>query len=78
MLISELLGLAQPDAVDDGGVVERVREDGVVGAEHLLEEPRVRVEAARVEDRVLAAVEAGDLVLEFLDANSDSRNFIKC
>ena len=66
MLVSVLFGLAQPDAVDDGGVVELVREDGVLGAEDLLEEAGVGVEAAGVQDGVLAAVELGNLALEVL------------
>ena len=66
MLVSVLLGLAEADAVDDGGVVELVREDGVLGAEDLLEEAGVGVEAAGVQDGVLAAVELGNLALEVL------------
>ena len=69
MLVSVLFGLAEADAVDDGGVVELVREDGVLGAEDLLEEARVRVEAAGVQDCVLAAVELGNLALEVLQQN---------
>ena len=66
MLVSVLFGLAEADAVDDGGVVELVREDGVLGAEDLLEEAGVGVEAAGVQDGVLAAVELGNLALEVL------------
>ena len=37
MLISVFLGLAQPDAVYDGRMVELVGEHGVLRAEQLLE-----------------------------------------
>lgn len=71
MLVSVLFGLAEADAVDDGGVVELVREDGVLGAEDLLEEAGVGVEAAGVQDGVLAAVELGNLALEVLQRERD-------
>ena len=76
MLVSVLFGLAEADAVDDGGVVELVREDGVLGAEDLLEEAGVGVEAAGVQDGVLAAVELGNLALEVLQQNAlNERDF---
>ena len=59
-------GLAEPDAVDDRGVVERVRDDGVLFAEQRLEQAGVGVEAGRVEDRVLRAEEGGEPLLELL------------
>ena len=66
MLVSVLLGLAEPYSVNDGRVVESVGEDGVLGAEDLLKEAGVGVEAAGVQDGVIAAVEGGDLGLQFL------------
>ena len=57
MPVAELLALAQPDAVNDGGVVELVREDGVLGPADLLEQPGVGVETRGVQDRVLPPVE---------------------
>ena len=76
MLVTVLFGLAEADAVDDGGVVELVREDGVLGAEDLLEEAGVGVEAAGVQDGVLAAVELGNLALEVLQMNAlNERDF---
>jgi hypothetical protein len=53
--------LAQADAVDDRGVVERVGDDRVLLAEQRLEQAAVGVEARRVEDRVLGAEEAESL-----------------
>ena len=62
----QLLGLAKPDAVDDGRVVELVRDDDVIGSQQLLENSGVGVEAAGVQDGVLTAVELGDLALQIL------------
>ncbi len=50
--------LAEPDAVDDARVVERVADDRVLLVEQRLEETAVRVEAGRVEDRVVHAEKA--------------------
>ena len=71
--VAVALGPAEPDAVDDRGVVERVRDDGVLLAEERLEQPAVGVEARRVEDRVLGAEEARDGRLELLVDRSGCR-----
>ena len=60
------LGLAEPDAVDDGRVVQRVGDDRVLLVEERLEQAAVGVEAGRVEDRVLGPEEARDGRLELL------------
>ena len=60
------LGLAEADAVDDRGVVERVGDDRVLLAEQRLEEAAVGVEARPVEDGVVGAEEAGDGLLQAL------------
>jgi len=60
VLVAHLAGLAEAQAVDDGRVVELVRDDGVVGRQQRLEQAGVGVETARVQDGVLAAVELGD------------------
>ena len=57
VLVAEALRLAQADAVDDGGVVELVGDDGVFVVEQRLEQAAVGVEAGAVEDRVLGAEE---------------------
>ena len=57
---------AQPDAVDDAGVVERVGDDGVLLAEHRLEQAAVRVPAGRIEDGVFGAEEARQRGFELL------------
>ena len=64
--VAKALRLAQADAVDDAGVVERVADHRVLLAEQRLEQPAVRVEARRIEDRVLGAEEAAESLLELL------------
>ena len=49
------LGLAQPYAVDDRGVVQRIRNDGVVLAEQRFEHAAVGVEASGEQDAVFVA-----------------------
>mmetsp|Transcript_78788 Transcript_78788/g.219008 ORF Transcript_78788/g.219008 Transcript_78788/m.219008 type:complete len:389 (-) Transcript_78788:393-1559(-) len=66
VLIAPALGLAQPDAIDDGGVVQCVADDGVLLAEQGLEQAAVGVEGRGIEDGVLAADEAGDALLQRL------------
>ena len=66
VLVAEALGLAEPDAVDDGGVVQLVGDDGVLGPQDGLEQAPVGVEAGGVEDGVLLAHEPGDPGLQLL------------
>mmetsp|Transcript_49423 Transcript_49423/g.122833 ORF Transcript_49423/g.122833 Transcript_49423/m.122833 type:complete len:400 (+) Transcript_49423:187-1386(+) len=66
VLVPEAFGLAQPDAVDDRRVVERIGEHGVLLRQDGLEETCVGVETGGEEDGVLCAVEGGDGVLELL------------
>ncbi len=65
-LVTPPLCLAQPHAIDDRGVVQRVRDDRVLLAEQRLEHAAVGVEARRVQDRVLGAQELGDLAFQRL------------
>ena len=58
--IAVALRLAEPDAVDDARVIQFVADDGVLFAQQRLEQPAVRVEAARVEDGVVGAEERGE------------------
>lgn len=64
--VSQSLSLAETNTIDDGGVVELIGDDGVLGVEEALEETSVGIEARGVEDAVLEAVELGDLALELL------------
>ena len=64
--IAVTAGLAQADAVDDAGVVERIADDGVIRTQQRLEQAAVRVEARWIQDSVLGAEERADAVLERL------------
>ena len=66
VLVAEALGLAEADAVDDGGVVQLVGDDGVLGPQDGLEEAAVGVEAGGVKDGVLLANEPGDTPFQLL------------
>ena len=59
------LGLAEPDAVDDRGVVETVGDDRVVFAEQRLEHAAIGVETGREHDCVRLAQVLGDRLFEF-------------
>ena len=56
----------QPNTVDDGRVVQLVADDSVLLAEQRLEQAPVRVEARRVQDRVLRLQESREPSLELL------------
>ena len=58
--VAVALGLAEPDAVDDGGVVEGVADDRVLLVQQGLEQAAIGVEAGGIEDGILGAEEAGD------------------
>jgi len=64
--VAVAFGFAQAHAIDDGGVVERVGDDGVFRAEQGLEQTAVGIEAGRVEDAVLGAKEGRQLLLQRL------------
>ena len=57
--VAEALRFAQAHAVDDARVIQRVADHCVLLVEQRLEQAAVRVEARRVEDRVLACRESG-------------------
>ena len=54
------LRLAQTDAIDDGGVVQGVRNHCVLGAENRFEKPPVRVETGSVKNRVVRSEKRRD------------------
>src|SRR5437660_10340340 len=66
--VAVTLSLAQADAVDDARVIEGVRDHSVALIEQRLEQAAVGVEARGVQDHVLGAEEAGELLLERLVA----------
>ncbi len=64
--VAEALGLAQAHTIDDGSMVERVGNDGVVLAQQRFEQAAVGIEAGRVEDGVFGAEELGDAAFQLL------------
>jgi hypothetical protein len=54
--VSELLSFAESDSVDDGGMVELVGDDCVIGTEKLLEDSGVCVKTTCVQNGVLAGM----------------------
>ena len=64
--VTQASGFAQPDAVDDAGVVERVGDDGVLFAEHGFEQATVGIQARGVQDGVLGAEELRQRRFELL------------
>ena len=58
--------LREPHAVDDRGVVQRIRDDGVLLREERFENAAVGVEAGGVENRVLRAEIIGDRTFQLL------------
>jgi hypothetical protein len=64
--IAQPARLAEANAVDDRGVVQRIADHGILFAEDGLEQARIGVEAGAVEDRVLGAEKAGQPLLELL------------
>ena len=60
------LGLAQADAIDDGGMVQGIGDNRILGAEQGLEQAAVGVEAGGVENRVLGAEEIGNGLFQLL------------
>ena len=60
------MSLAEPYAVDNGGVVQLVGDDGVIRPQDGLEEAAVSVEAGGVEDAVVHLEEVGKLALQLL------------
>ncbi len=68
VLVAQSLSFAQPDAIDDAGVVEFIGDDCIFGSEDRFKESAVGVPAGVVEDRIFLANELADLGLEvFMD-----------
>ena len=64
--IAIALGFAEANAVDDGGVIERVADDGILSGEEWFEHAAVGVEASGIEDGIVRFEEARDGRFEFL------------
>jgi len=64
--IAIALRLAQAHTVDDRGMVQRVGDDRILRPQKRFEHAAIGVEGGRIEDRVLAAGEFGDLRFQLL------------
>lgn len=51
--VTELLRLAEADAVDDAGVVQFITDDCILGCQQCFKKTRVGIEAGRIQDRIL-------------------------
>lgn len=58
--------LAQTHTVNDGGVVQGIRDNGIIGREQGLEHAAVGIEACSIEDCVFGLEVVGDGCFEFL------------
>ena len=65
-LVTEPLRFAEPNAVDDAGVIQFVADHGVFCGRAGFEQAAVRIEARRVKNRVFRAEKFGQRGLEFL------------
>ena len=64
VLVAQALGFAEPDAVDDRGVVQLVGDDRILGAQDRLEQAAVGIPARGIEDRVFHSQKVGDRLFE--------------
>jgi hypothetical protein len=64
MAVADALCLAQPDSVNDAGVVEFITEDGICLARNHLKQGGIRVKTGGVEDGIRTAMEAGNCLLQ--------------
>lgn len=66
VVVTETFGLAKTDAIDDTGVVQRVRDNSVLRGQDSFKDTRISVEARSVEDGVFGAIELCQLLLKIL------------
>ena len=64
MGVSVFLSFAQPNAIDDAGVVELVTKHGILWCESNLKQPGVGVKATGIQNGVLSIVELSDFFLQ--------------
>ena len=64
--VSMTLRLAEPDAVDDAGVVQFIGDDGIFGPEQCFEQTRVRVKTRGIENGVVHSQEPGETRFKLL------------
>src|SRR3982751_2139760 len=66
MLVTKALSFAEPDAVDNRGVVQLIADHRILVAEQSLEQAAVRVEGAWIQNRVLGAQKSRQCPFQFL------------
>lgn len=66
MLVAETFRFIESDAIDDGGVVEGIADNGVFGSKDSLEEACVGVEATGEQNAIFNFVVIGDCLLKLL------------
>ena len=66
VLVTKSLRFAEPDAVDDGGVIQFIADHGVLFAEQRFEQTAVGVEAGGIKDRFLCPEKFRERCFEFL------------
>jgi len=64
--VAMAFGLAQPDAVDNRGVIECIGDDRVFGVQQRFEQAAIGIEAGSIQNRIVLAMEVGNNALEFL------------
>jgi len=62
--VSEALGLTEPDAIDQRGMVQSIGDNRVLSLEQALEDTAVSIETGGIEDRILKAQKGCDLALQ--------------
>ena len=66
VLVAESARLAESDTINDGGMIELIRNDRIFCRQTSFEKPGIRVESGRVQDRIVEFVERSDFTFELL------------
>ena len=66
MLVPKALRFAEPDTIDDAGVIQFIADHGVLVGEQCLEQAAVCIETGWVKNRIFSAQEFGKRCFEFL------------
>ena len=80
MLVAQLVGLAEPEPVNDAGVVELVADGAVFLLEQHLKQPSIGIKATGIQDGVFPPMEGRDLAFKLfvnvldLERQKDEKN----
>src|SRR5271163_4592093 len=64
--VTKFCRLAEPDAVDDAGMIQFVRDDSVFRLQDCLKQPAVGIEAGTIEDAVVRSQESAQSLFQLL------------